>query len=36
METKERENANTRPRRANSVKGVEHLELKFGGKKYDT
>ena len=32
METKERENTNTRPRRDNEVKGVERLEMKFGGK----
>ena len=35
METKEREKPNTRPRRANSGKSVERLEVKFGGKKYD-
>ena len=36
METKERENTNTSPRRANAGKGVERLEMKFGGKTYDT
>ena len=36
MENKERENANTNPRRANAGKCVERLEMKFGGKKYDT
>ena len=36
LETKERENTNTRPRRDNSGKGVERLEIKFGGKTYDT
>ena len=32
METKERENTNTRPRRAKAVNGVERLEMKFGRK----
>ena len=36
LETKEQENTNTRPRRANSGKGVERPEMKFGGKTYDT
>ena len=36
METKERENMNTIPRRVNSGKDVDHLKMKFGGKKYDT
>ena len=36
LETKEHKNTNTRPIRANSGKGVEILEMKFGGKKYDT
>ena len=33
-EVKERENISTMPRRANSVKGVERLKMKFMGKKY--
>ena len=33
LETKEHENTNTRPRRANIGKGVDRLEMKFGGKK---
>ena len=36
MEAKYRENTNTSPRRANAGKGVERLEMKFGGKTYDT
>ena len=36
MESKERENTNTRPIRANAGKGVERLEMKFGRKTYDT
>ena len=36
LETKQRKNTNTRPRRANTGKGVEHCEMKFGGGKYDT
>ena len=36
MENKERENANKNPIRANAGKCVERLEMKFGGKKYDT
>ena len=36
LETKEHENTNTRPRRANVGKGVDRLEMKFGGGKYDT
>ena len=36
METKEHEDTKTRPRRPNTGKGVERLEMKFGGKKYDT
>ena len=36
METKELENTNTRPRRANAGKWVERLEMNFGGKTYDT
>ena len=36
METKEHEDTKTRPRRLNTGKGVERLEMKFGGKKYDT
>ena len=27
---------NTRPRRANTGKGVDHLNMKFVGNKYDT
>ena len=36
MKTKERENTNTRPRRDNTKKGIERLDMKFGGKTYDT
>ena len=36
METNERENTNIRQRRANSGKGVERIEMKYVGKKYDT
>ena len=36
MEIKEHENTNTRPRAYNAGKGVERLEVNFGGKKYDT
>ena len=36
LETKECENTNTRPRRSNTRKGVERLEMDFGGKTYDT
>ena len=36
LETKERKNTNTIPRRANTRKGVERLKMKFGGKTYDT
>ena len=36
LETKEPENTNTRPRRANAVKGVEHLKMKYREKTYDT
>ena len=36
METNARENTNKKPRREDSGKGVEHLDMKFGGKKYDT
>ena len=36
LETNERENTNTSPRRANVGKGVERLKMKFGGKTYDT
>ena len=36
METKERENTKTRRRRANTGKRSESLEMKFGGKTYDT
>ena len=36
METKERENTNTRPRWINAKKAVEHLEMKFWGETYDT
>ena len=36
METKEHENTNTRPKGANVGKGVDRLEMKFGGGKYDT
>ena len=35
LETKKRENTNTRPRRANTGKGVECLKMNFGGKTYD-
>ena len=34
MENQELENTNTRPRRANTGKGVECLYMKFGGKIY--
>ena len=36
LETEERENTNTRKRRANAGKGVERLEMKFGWETYDT
>ena len=36
METKGRENTITRPRRANTGKVIDSLDIKFGGKKYDT
>ena len=36
LDTKESENTNTRPRKANVGKGVDSLEMKFGGGKYDT
>ena len=36
LETKDRENTNTSPRRANARNGVERLGMKFGGKEYDT
>ena len=36
IETKERENRNKMPRRANSGKGADRLNMKFGGSKYDT
>ena len=36
LETKDRENKNTSPRRVNSGKGVERLEMNSGGKTYDT
>ena len=36
LETKERENTNTSPRRANAGKGFDRLEMKFGGKTCDT
>ena len=36
METKERENTNKIPRRDNSGKGVDQLEMKSKGKKYYT
>ena len=36
MEDKDCENMNTIPRRSNAGKGVDHLKMKFGGKKYDT
>ena len=36
MKTKERENINKISRNANSGKGVESLNMKFGGNKYDT
>ena len=35
METKQRENTNTNPRRQNAGKVVKHLQMKFGGKKYN-
>ena len=35
METKERENTNTRPRSANAGKRVERLKMNFGVKTYD-
>ena len=36
METKESENTNTRPGRANAGKRVDRLEMKFGGESYNT
>ena len=36
LETKERENKNTSPRRSNTGKWVERLKMKFGGKTYGT
>ena len=36
METKEHENTNTRPRRANAGKCVDRTGMNFGGLKYDT
>ena len=36
MGNKERKDTSISPRRANAVKGVERLEMIFGGKKYDT
>ena len=36
IETKERENTNTRPRRDNTGKGVERLNMNFRGEVYDT
>ena len=36
METKERENTATIPRRVNGGKGVERLQIKFVGNKYYT
>ena len=36
METKERKNTNTIPKRANSGKGVECLKMRLLGKLYDT
>ena len=36
METKERENMNTSLIRENIGEGVEHLKMKFVGKKYHT
>ena len=36
METKERENTNTRPRRANVGKWFERLRMKSVGKIFDT
>ena len=36
VETNEHENMNTRTIRANARKGVEHPNMKFGGKTYDT
>ena len=36
IETKERENPRTIARRENIGKGVEHVEIKFGGNKYCT
>ena len=36
MDTKDRKNTNTIPRRVNAGRGVERLNIKFGGKKYDT
>ena len=36
METKERKNTNTRSRSYNARNFVERLDMKFGGKKYDT
>ena len=32
LDSKEFENTNTRPKRANTEKGVERLKIKFGGK----
>ena len=36
METREHENMNTAPIRANTVKGFDCLEMNFGGDKYET
>ena len=36
VETNEHGNMNTRTIRANAGKGVEHPNMKFGGKTYDT
>ena len=36
VKTKEHENTNTRLKRAYAGKGVEHLEMKFGGGIYAT
>ena len=36
VETKQHENISTRPRNKNLVKGVERLDIKFGGNEYGT
>ena len=36
IEIKDRRKTSTRPRKSNKGKGVEHTEMKYGGKKYGT